>query len=94
MTDLFKELRQTNTPLRTVTDTCEQLCKDIKTEQKRQIVKDIMKYKQESAHRSLEKAKRQYSNMFNNNKQILINNNIYRQSILIIGEEKYKQRQN
>ena len=92
VTDLFKDLRQTNTPLRTVTDTVEQLCRDIKTEQKTKLMRDIMKYKQESAHRTLEKAKRQYTNTFNNNKQHLINSNIYRQSILIIREEKNKQR--
>ena len=67
VTDLFKDLRQTHTPLRSVTDACEQICRDIKTEQKRQLTINIMKYKQESAHRTLEKAKRQYTITFNNN---------------------------
>ena len=92
--DLFKDLRQKNTPLRTVTDTFDKLCNDIKPEQKTQVIKSIMKFKQQSAYRTLERAKRQYTKTNNENKQELVNNNIYREAINTIRNEKKKQRQN
>ena len=90
--DMFKDLRKKDTPLRPVSDMCDKLCNDIKQGQKKQIIKTIMRHKQESAHRKLETAKNQYTKTFNDNKQQLINSKIYKQTIELVRNEKSKQR--
>ena len=51
-----------------------------------------MRYKQQSAYKTLNRAKYEYTTTFKRNKQLLINGNIYRQSLQIIRNEKNKQR--
>ena len=79
--DLFKNLRYKNIPLRTVSDMCENMSSDVTIRQRKEIMRTIMKYKQESA-RALERARYKYHQTFNKNKQQLINNNIYKQTLL------------
>ena len=90
--DLFQDLKTKDTPLRNVTNLCETICRDIKPQQKKQLIRKIMKFKQESAYRELEKTKRKYTKIINDNKQLMCNNNIYKKTIEIIREEKNKQR--